>query len=275
MSRSENLPTLPQAASNVLRLADDTDVNPREIERAIEMDPAITAKILKVANSAYYGSIKVPTLSRAISFLGMTSVRSVVISIAMQQMVSGKNHCPSLNKIELWRHSLATAIGCRIIGKLRNPGKSEELYCAGMMHEIGLLAMDKFVPNELHSAIQRARDSHGDLIEIENDVLGFSHADAGKVLGKRWNLSPLLQYAIEFWPDPYLADEYFETTAVVSIAKAIANTMGFKHSGLECNSEVNVLVAQEIGLPEAQFGIIGDVVAQEVARAQETFQIAA
>lgn len=275
MARSENLPPLPQVASHVLKLADDPDLNPREIEKAIEMDPAVTAKLLKVANSSYYGGQRIPTLGRAISFLGLSSVRSVVISIAMQQMVSGKAMCPSLNKIEFWRHTFATATASRIIGKLKLPGKAEELYCAGMMHEIGLLAMDKFVPKELHAAIVGAKNTGVNVLEIERSLLGFDHTDVGTVLAENWGLSGVIQEAISFWRNPTMAKEHVDTTQIVGFSKSMAESLGYKHSGLPGDDSVNTLLAEAIGLPEAQFGIIGEVVSHEINRAQEMFQIAA
>lgn len=275
MSRSENLPTLPQAASHVLRLADNPDSNPREIERAIETDPAITAKILKIANSAYYGSNHVPTVGRAISFLGLTTVKSVVVSIAMQQMVNGKNTCIALNKLELWKHILAVATGARIIGKLKMQGKSEELYCAGMMHEIGLLAMEKFVPQELHAALVKAKNSNQSLLEVETQVMGFNHADVGLLLTKNWSLSPLIQDAISGWFSPNPESLYFDTTAVIAISKMMANSLGYSHSELDPGSEVDLRLAEAIELPQEQFGIIGEVITSELAKAQDAFKLAA
>ncbi len=275
MSRSENLPTLPQSASRVLRLADDPDVSPRKIEQAIELDPAVAAKILRVANSAYYGTTQVATLGRAISFLGLTTVRSVIISIAMQQMVTGRTQCPSFNKVDYWRHSLAVGTIARIIGKLKVPGKAEELYCAGMLHEIGLLAMDKFVPQELHVAITRARESGRPLEETETHVLGFNHSQVGAVLSRRWAMSPTVTDAIQNHGHPTTDGEHAQTTLIVAISNALANAAHFTHNNTNDQTGVDPALAHAVGLPEEQFGIICEVVGQEVTRAQELFQIAA
>lgn len=275
MSRSENLPALPQAAGKVLKLADDPDASPREIEKAIEMDPAITAKILRVANSAYYGATQIPNLGRAISYLGLTTVRSVIVSIAMQQMISGKNLCPSFDKLSYWSHSLAVGTAARILGKLKAPGKAEELYCAGMMHEIGLLAMDKFVPQELHAAILKSRESRIPLEEAELLVLGFTHADVGAVLAKKWGLSPLMIEAIQNIGNPFQQSEHDATTMIIALAEVIANKAGFTHSGVPAPDQIDPMLASIVGLPEEQFGIILDVVNQEVRKALDSFQVAA
>ncbi len=275
MSRSENLPALPQAASKVLKLADDPDTSPREIEKAIEMDPAITAKILKVANSAFYGATSVSSLGRAVSFLGMTTTRSVIVSIAMQQMISGKNVCPAFDLISYWAHSMAVATAARILGKLKLPGKAEELYCAGMLHEIGLLAMDKFVPNDLQTAIVRARESRIPLEVAERELLGFTHGEVGTVLAKNWNLSPVMMDAIRLSGDPMAVSEYEATSKVVALAEVIANKCGYNHSGVPAPDEIDPILAAEVGLPEAQFSIVSDVVKQEVNKALDSFQLAA
>lgn len=274
MSRSENLPTLPQAASQVLRLADDPDASPREIERAIEMDPAITAKILKVANSAYYGATSVPTIGRAISFLGLTTVRSVVISIAMQQMISGRTQCPSFDKLSYWRHSLAVATTARILGKIKFPARAEELFCAAMMQEIGILAMDKFVPQDLHATILKAREAGQPLTDVQERALGFSYIGVGVVLAKKWGMSALIQEAIQ---DQGLFDPFSpgaDAAAVMSLSNTVAGQLGFMHSGLPA-PPTDEAAAEHLAISEAQLGVVKDVVAQEIAKAQDTFQIAA
>ncbi|MCW5937400.1 MAG: HDOD domain-containing protein [Fimbriimonadaceae bacterium] len=275
MSRSENLPVLPQAASTVLRLADDSDASTREMERAIERDAALTAKILRVANSAYYGSPNIPTVGRAISFLGLTTVRSLVVSAAMQQMVSGRSKCESFERLGFWRHCLAVATASRIIGKIRSPLKAEELYCAGLMHDVGILIMDKFMAHELNTIITRCIELKRPLHHVAIEVAGFSHCDVGWVLADRWGLSPMIRRAIRFSVDPISDEEYYETTCVVAAADALANRAGFEHSKIPGNHDVSAEVSEVIGLPPEQFQIIIEVVRQEIDRAQEAFGIAA
>ncbi len=275
MSRSENLPVLPQAASTVLKLADDPDASTRDMERAIERDPAITAKILKVANSAYYGSPKVPTLGRAISFLGLTTVRSLVVSVAMQAMASGKSSSASFSKIEYWRHCLAVGTTARILGKLVAPMKAEELYCAGMMHDIGLLVMEKFMSTELNIAIKKSCETATPLAETERAVCGFTHAEAGALLARHWGLSPLITCGIRYIDDPLADEEYFESTCIVNLAECLANRSGFGHSGIRLPVDVDPAVVQTVGLPEEQYEVVSEVTRQEIARAQEAFRIAA
>jgi HD-like signal output (HDOD) protein len=274
MSRSENLPVLPQAAGAVLKLADNPDTTPKELERAVERDSAMTAKLLRVANSAYYGSAKIPTLGRAISFLGLNTVRSVVVSIAMQQLVSGKTQAPSFDRLQFWRHSLATATAARILAKIMLPVKAEEVYCAGMVHDVGFLAMDRFMPAELQSVLDAAKRGDVSFLEVEMEANGFTHAMVGGVLAQRWGLSSLIKHAIEFHHNPLDDADYYETTSIVAAANALAYQAGFPNHCRPESTELPPDVATTIDLPEEQLALVRQVTAQEVAKAEAAFKVA-
>lgn len=274
LSRTENLPVLPQAASAVLRLADDPNANQREIATAIERDPAVTAKLLRVANSAYYGAQDVTTVPRAISFLGINCVRSIVVSSAMQQMVSGRSSCSGFNRLEHWRHSLAVATGCRILSRLKVPHLAEMLYCAGMLHDIGLLALERFMPEELSRALDTAKRRVDPLIEVEREIYGFDHARLGGIVVKQWGLHDMVQDCVSFHHEPMGSEQYFLESCIVSLSNSIAHQSGFTNNQLEGSHEITDDIAMVVGLPTAQYAIIQQVVAEEVARAEEAFKIA-
>jgi len=273
MARSENLPVLPQAVSSVLKLADDPNSSPRELEKVIERDPAITAKILRVANSSYYGGSKIPTIGRAISFLGMNSIRSLVVGVAFQQMISGKAASTAFDRVEYWRHSLAVGTACRILAKIVMPTKSEELFCIGMMHDIGLLILDRFMADEWSVCIAEARQMLIPLHLVEMDKYGFDHAEVGGMLAEKWGLGTMAIHGIRFHHNPMEDGEYFETTSIVSIANTIAHQTGFCNSFPGQQYEIDEEVFNTLGIPVEQLNIIGDVMAQEVTKAQEAFKI--
>ncbi|MFN3682948.1 MAG: HDOD domain-containing protein [Fimbriimonadaceae bacterium] len=274
VSRSENLPVLPQAASAVLRLADDPNSSPKMMERAIERDPAITAKILRVANSAYYGLSNVGSIGRAIGVLGMNAVRSLVIGVVFQQIASGREQAPSYSKLEYWRHSLAVAVAARILGKLRLPEAAEELYVAGMMHDVGMLVLDRFCPEEFDRAIQFARSQHIPLHMAEKFAFGFDHCRVGAMLAERWSLPKLVARAVEFHHSPKADAESQRATAIVSLADHLAHRVGLTNN-VPLPKLPDWTEAREIvGVSEEQLEVIQQVVVQEVIRAQEAFKIA-
>ena len=275
MTRGENLPMLPQAVSTTLRLVDDPNSSQRDLERALEGDVAITAKIIRAANSAYYGGSDVNSVGRAISFLGMTAVRSIVIGIAMQQMMAGKTHVRNFDKVAFWKHSLATAVGARIIGKLRMPAKAEELYCAGMIHDIGLIVFERYLPGELDECLAQAKATGTPLHLIELEMLGYNHAIAGGLLAKKWQMSETIQNAVRYHHEPDGDSKNYKTTILVAAANALAHECGYTNSQREKSIELDYEMASGMDMPIEQIDVIRQVVAAEVNKAQETFQIAA
>jgi len=192
VSRSENLPVLPQIVSQVLTLADDPNASARSMERLIEADAAIAAKILRVASSAFYGNTPVPTIGRAISILGMNTIRALVVGIAYQQIMSGRTQSQLFSKVDFWRHCLATAIAARVLGKILMPTKADDLYCAGMLHDVGLLVLDRFAPGDLDSALKTAMEDGMPLYQAEDMLYGFNHAMIGDRFHRTASRSPII-----------------------------------------------------------------------------------
>lgn len=273
IARNENLPVLSQSVSTVLKMVDNPNIGARNIESAIEKDPAITAKVLKVANSAYYGGMDIPTVGRAVQFLGLNSIRSLVVGIAFRQMISDPAETPNFNKVEFWRHSLAVAVAARILGKLKLPFKAEELYCAGMMHDVGMLVMDRFMSREFQSALDLCRDSGRPLFEVEREIQGYDHAEIGGLLAEKWSLSKIINHAIRYHHNPTLDGDFYETTCVIAVADVVAHQCGFTNNVDNATYEVDEETAEAIGLDTQQLDTIKTIVVSEVTRAQEAFRI--
>lgn len=273
LARSENLPVLSQVANNVLKLADSPDASPRAMEQIIVRDPAISAKILRVANSSYYGLNGVETIGRAVATLGMNTIRSLVIGIAYQQMMTGKENAGNYNKVEFWRHSLAVAVASKIIAMIKMPAKAEELYGVGMMHDVGILVMDRFLPNELNLIIQTAHVKKCEIIDIEAQLLGFDHTDVGALLAEKWGFSGMMLAGIKYHHSMIEDLEHTETTAVIALADGIAHQVGFTNNSPAVPKELDRFAVQTLSIPEEQLKIIGEVVVREVEKAQEAFHI--
>ncbi|MCH8978877.1 MAG: HDOD domain-containing protein [Armatimonadetes bacterium] len=273
IARNENLPVLSQAVSTVLRLVDNPNISSRNIENAIEKDPAITAKVLKVANSAYYGGMDIPSVGRAVQFLGLNTIRSLVVGIALQQMISDRTVTPNFSKLEFWSHCLAVATAARILCRMKLPFKAEELYCAGMMHDVGMLVMDRFMSREFQSALDLCRESGRPLYEIEREIQGYDHAEIGGLLATNWSLSKIIMHGIRYHHDPALDGDFYETTCVIAVADAVAHQCGYTNNVNNAVYEIDEEAAEAIGLKTEQLDTIKTVVISEVNRAQEAFRI--
>lgn len=277
LSRSENLPALPQVVGAVLALADDPAASPKALEKILERDTGLSAKLLRVASSSYYGGNQTPSVGRAITVLGINTVKSLVLALSMQSMSSGAAGAPSFNKIAYWQHCLAAATAGRILGKLLLPMKAEEIYSAALMHDIGLIVVERFAPEELERSFRMAKEERIPLHEAERQVCGFDHAEVGGLLAEKWGLSETLHGAIRYHHDVEQDPNSSECTHVVSAANTIAHQCGFSTMGENTNldAEMNMMSSLTVNLPEEQLEVIRSVLCQEVSRAQGALHIPA
>lgn len=274
IARSENLPVLPQIVSQVLKIADDPNASPKSLEKIIEHDAAICAKILRVANSPYYGLSGCASVARAISVLGMNQIRSLVVGIAYQQMISGRQHSASFSKMEFWQHSLATATAAKILGKLKLPQRAEEMYGAAMMHDVGLLVLDRFCSDQLDQAIRYANETGMQLFEAERMLFDYDHAQAGALLADKWQIDGMLRDAIAHHHDLESESDFEQTTFFVHAANAFAHACAYSNSTRpQTTPEVPASVLERLGMPAEQVPVILNVIQAEVTKAQDAFQI--
>lgn len=274
VKRSENLPVLPQVAGTVLKMADDPRTSAKDMERTIEKDMALATKILKVANSPYYGVTNVSSIAKAVSILGMNTVRSLVVSIAYQQMVSGQLKSKKFQRTQFWVHSLAVGTASRIVAKMILPSKAEELYLAGLMHDVGMLVLERFLPEMFDEAIQKAENLQISFQKAETAVFGYDHSTVGGLLIERWGLSQTIANGVKYHHDVAGDTTTQQTTAIVAIANSLAKQFDFynQDSGSPYRDEFAESVA---GISAEQLKIIGAVMSQEVLKAQQAFQIQA
>jgi HD-like signal output (HDOD) protein len=272
IARSDNLPMLSQVASSALRLADDPNGSPRVLGRLIEQDPAIAAKVLRVANSAAYGNTHIASITGALSMLGMNTIRALVVAIAYQQAIAGKQQSMLFSKLDFWQHSLAVGIAARILGKIKMPSDAEELYLTGLIHDVGYLVLDRFEPEQLDICIKIARAAQLELHQAELKVLGFTHAEVGGLLAEKWGMAPAMVAPVAFHHRPMADTEHFAKTSIIAAADVLAHQCGYRN-----NSPATVTpddsALTSIDLPAEQFDVIRNVIKAEVAKAHEAFQI--
>ncbi len=276
-TRSENLPVLPQVASKLLTMIDDPVTSTKTLEAIIERDPAIVAKVLKVAGSAFYGGIPAGTTSRAIAVLGMNTVKSLVVGLVFQQVVGNKGQSSRFNKIEFWRHSLAVASASKVLAMILKNQNAEALYFAGMMHDIGILVLDRFDREEFDTALKIAKEENMSLINAEGKVYPYSHAQVGEILSKKWGLNLIQSSAVRYHHNP--KDEscgLSQSTAIIHLADVLAHRSGFKNQAPTAPPpEADPEVLEFLEIPEAQLEPIEAAVCKEVSRMTEIFGVAA
>ena len=194
---TRDLPAMPQVASKVLEMSADPNTSALQLQQIISDDQAMTARILKIANSAMYScSRKVKTLTEAIVMLGFDSIRSLVVTSAARNLYNTRNASTGLKERLLWEHSIGVAFACRLLVQDRVPALSEEAFLAGLMHDIGKLVLNLRVPEQFDEIVQLVYNDNLPFNSTEKEILGYDHAEVGAKLINKWNLSPMLEDTI-------------------------------------------------------------------------------
>lgn len=199
-----SLPSLPGVAVRVLELTRNPKVSMQEIAQTVSMDPALATKVLKTVNSSYYGlSQPCPSIPRAMSMLGMNTVKSIVLGFSLVEMtksVAGNGDAFDLQAY--WRRAVYSAVASRSIALKAKCCDPEEAFTGSMIADIGMLACFAALREEYLGALALAPEDHSEWPGIEQTALGFDHAKLGQQLASKWKLPPQLAECVGFHHDP-------------------------------------------------------------------------
>lgn len=228
VDRAGDLAALPQVVMQVIELTGSANATAGEIERVVGSDQALTARILTLANSSYYGlPRRISSIREAVVFLGFKTVRNLAMTVTSFNLFLGKSDAQSLTRRDLWKHSLNAGLcGKLIVSAVPNTGISEEVFTAALLHDIGKMPMIQYLPGLFTRAVTAAHDRRVAFHHVEGDFLPYTHAEVGGALATRWNLPPVLVEAIRCHhaPDQAVGDP--KTCAVVCLANDLANAFG-------------------------------------------------
>jgi HD-like signal output (HDOD) protein len=222
-----SLPPIPHIAAQVLKLTSDPDCSVSELQRVIGSDQALTAQILKIANSATFGMMReVRTLPQAIMTLGLNAVKSVVVASSAKDLyMHGK---PTHFQVAIWEHSLVAALAGRAFGKIfRFPGY-DEVFLGGLLHDIGKSVLYFKFPDRFETILQSVHSGKIlDSLAEEQECFGFDHTMVGEVLLDAWNLPPTFSQCVRWHHSPKSSDEEsLAMTAFVALGNVFAIEAG-------------------------------------------------
>lgn len=204
VERIRGLPVMPAVALELLHTLTETNAESAdlaELARRIAQDQAITARVLRVANSPFYGlQSRIASIHDAIVVLGFSAVRSLVLAAAVVASLPG-GPCCGFNQERFWRHVLGTAAAAQALGK-RLGRPSEALFIAGLLHDIGRLALVVLYPASYATALATAHEQDSELRAVEQDMFGFDHAAVGAALARHWHFPDDIVDALAWHHEP-------------------------------------------------------------------------
>jgi len=226
--RVNNIPTLPEVMTKIIQMVDDPRTTANLLAEYIGRDQALTAKILKLANSAFYGfPQKIGTINLAIVVLGFESVKDLGLSAAVVETFREGEYNGVFDLHHFWVHAVAVAAGCKIVSRHMKVNISGEIFVAGLLHDIGKLILCRHLTEEYIVVIKTAREQKKDIYRMELELLGFNHADVGGWLSEQWNLPQHQTNAIYYHPYPWLSYREPNLAMLVNFANLLANKAGY------------------------------------------------
>jgi putative nucleotidyltransferase with HDIG domain len=205
-----NLPTPPIVFTQIQKVLNNPNTSAFDIAAILQEDPAMSAKVLKLTNSAYYGlSREIDSVKQAVMIVGLDAVKNLVLSASVISIFS-KDQIDQEFQDYFWRHSLATAFGARMLSRLLRTKltfDAESGFSAGMLHDIGKMVISVYMSEESQQIkAKKAEQPNIPDYKIEDDILGYNHAHIGALLGQHWKLPTTLIEAVKFHHFPQLIE---------------------------------------------------------------------
>lgn len=273
----ENLPTLPEVANKLLKIINDPTTTAVDVANLISRDLSLTSKVLRLANSAFYGIPRtVTTVQNAVVILGLKVINTMVFSITVVKMFPGDGRNELFSRKKFWAHSLACAVIARQLAlrmrkfTLFDP---EECFCAGLIHDIGRIVLDQYFHEDFLKAIQKALQSNISLTQAEGDVFGFNHMDVGDWLTSRWELPQDIRVPIVYHHTPGRTEYAREITTLVHLADSITYDIGFSLPGLGVRPPVDANLIAQLGFTPEDLDAVKASANDEIEKFQAAFEI--
>ncbi|MCE5311904.1 MAG: HDOD domain-containing protein [Nitrospiraceae bacterium] len=250
-----DLPSLPPVASKVLQLMNRDGSSVSELEDLIAKDQSFSTRLLRVANSPYYGRGRaIDTISSAIIMIGFNTMKTLVVAASIKDMHSRFG----LFEKKLWEHSLGVSIAASMIAKKTRLVHAEEAMVAGLLHDVGKTVLNNNLPDKYVLVVERVFEEGIPFISVETEMLGYNHCNVGGLIARKWKLPKGLEVVIEYHHSeemPVLDDSSHEVMCnVVKVADALCLNLGI---GFQLSKEIPDIDIQAIGLTKEGLDAIG------------------
>lgn len=250
LSRITDVPTLPASVLRVIQMIEDPFCSSSDLAKVIQSDPAMAAKVLKLANSSYYGfRQKISNIPQAVTLLGFGTLKNTLLAAAVFDMFRVSS--TGFDLPALWKHSVACGTAAQLLAKRARYPHAEKAFTAALLHDLGKAIYARFLPQGLTEIVSLVRTEQLAMYDAEKKVVGLSHAALGAWTLGRWGLPAPIVEAVEFHHHPTRAQTSFDLAAIVYLANILAHRAGIGSGGDTMMREMDPLILEYFGLNEA------------------------
>jgi HD-like signal output (HDOD) protein len=268
-----DLATLPEVTIRIIELVEDPKSTARDLHEVIKNDPALSVKVLKVVNSAFYGLPgQVASVDRAIILLGLSAVKNIAIAASIARLFKGSRISEHFSASDLWRHSVAVAVAARSIVKMSpHPAMADEIFVAGLIHDLGTLVERQCYPDQFAEVIHRCMNSDADFLQVEREIIGADHQAFGAGLTVKWKFPRHLRAAVGFHHNPEaLSPELQNMATLIQVADILSceEQIGFYLTAR--NRSIDDETLNNLGVSREQVEEVRESLPELLAEAEHT-----
>ncbi len=273
LAKIGDLATLPEVTIKIIEIVEDAKSTARDLHDVIKNDPALSVKVLKVVNSAFYGLPgQVASVDRAIILLGLSAIKNIAIAASIARLFKGKRISEEFSASDLWRHSVAVAVAARSLAKCSpHPGMTDEIFVAGLIHDIGTLVERQTYPDEFADVINKCHGSDINFLECERELIGADHQAFGVGLTTKWKFPRHLRAAVGFHHNPEsLSVELRNMATLIQVADIMScqEKVGFYLSAQ--GGEITPAMLESLAITQEQCDEVREGLPEQLADAEAT-----
>lgn len=249
LAKVEHLPGIPAVVQQILATVSDPEFELQDVVNLVRMDQGITADVLRICNSPYYGlHTEMSSLEQAISYLGANQIVEIVLSSKVVGHYKKAQYGYRLPQGELWRHSMATALLSQKIGERVRFGDLPTLFTGALLHDLGKLILSEYVGEKFDEIESLVRDHDMPFVQAERKVLGVDHALLGAAIARKWNLPEAISYAVAFHHNVDRANKHKEIVRLVCLANLMVVHFGVGSGAQGLAAPVPQGLIKDVGL---------------------------
>lgn len=263
----DNLPTLPTVVTEILTALENPKTSAEAVNKIISRDQALTAKILKLVNSAFFGFPReITSVTHAVVVLGFSTVRNVAITASVFSAVPGKGKA-AFDREAFWRHSIGVGVIARLVARMCKASDAEDAFVAGLLHDLGKVILDEHFHDVFVECLETARREGISLLEAETRVMDTAHPRIGYWLMDKWNLPRVLVEAVGFHHEPATAPHHAPMAAIIHVADALTRIQKIGHSGENAPPGIRKEVFEILPLRPEHLSQVVPLIEPEVSKA--------
>ncbi|OFZ80988.1 MAG: hypothetical protein A2583_13540 [Bdellovibrionales bacterium RIFOXYD1_FULL_53_11] len=272
LNKLNDIPTLPVVAMRVNELINDPSSSSSNIADVLKKDQVLTAKILRLVNSSYYGIPGgVSDVQRALAFLGFNTLAQLVLGLSVFSLFS-KIDNQDFSMLEFWRHALGTAVGGEMLARKLKFSKPEEAFTCGLLHDIGKLVLHEIDAPRLQKIVHEAHARGCSFVDIEREWEVPGHTYLGEVIASKWGLPQLIRLTIHYhhmdvWPLDTVLASAKPVIGIVRLSNALCIKTGIGKSGDYSSGEISEAMLLPLGIKESELPLLEKQLAEEMEKA--------